>query len=35
VLVVLPRLRDGDHHGQGQVHAVHHHELQRVVQETA
>ena len=32
VLVVLPRLRDGDHHGQGQVHAVHHHELQRVVQ---
>ena len=32
VLVVLPRLRDGDHHGQGQVHAVHHHEFQRVVQ---
>ena len=32
VLVVLPGLGDGDHHRQGQVHAVHHHELQRVVQ---
>ena len=32
VLVVLPRLRDGDHHGQRQIHAVHHHKFQRVVQ---
>ena len=32
VLVVLPRFRDGDHHGQRQVHAVHHHEFQRIVQ---
>ena len=32
VLVVLPRLRDGDHDGQRQVHAVHHHELQGVIQ---
>ena len=32
VLVVLPGFWDGDHHGQGQVHPVHHHELQGVVQ---
>ena len=32
VLVVLPRLGNGDHHGQRQIHAVHHHEFQRVIQ---
>ena len=32
VLVVLPGLRNGDHDGQRQVHAVHHHELEGVVQ---
>ena len=32
VFVVAPRFRDGHHHGQRQVHAVHHHEFQRVVQ---
>ena len=32
VLVVLPRFGNGDHHGQRQVHAVHHHKFQRVVQ---
>ena len=32
VLVVLPRLGDGDHHSQRQVHAVHHHKLQSVIQ---
>ena len=30
--VVLPWLRDGDHHGQGQLHAAHHHKFQRIVQ---
>ena len=32
VPLVLPGLGNGDHHGLGQVHAVHHQELQRVVQ---
>ena len=32
VPVVAPRLRDGDHHRQRQVHAVHDHEFQRVIQ---
>ena len=32
VLVILPGGRNGDHHGQGQVHAAHHHEFQRIVQ---
>ena len=32
VLVVLPGFRDGDHDSQRQVHAVHHHELEGVVQ---
>ena len=32
ILVVLPRLGDGDHDGEGQVHPVHHHELEGVVQ---
>ena len=32
VLVVLPRFGNGDHDGQGQVHPVHHHELEGVVQ---
>ena len=32
VPVVAPRLRDGDHHRQGQIHAVHDHEFQGVVQ---
>ena len=30
--LVLPRLRDGHHHGQRQRHAVHHQEFQRIVQ---
>ena len=32
VPVVAPRLRDGDHHRQRQIHAVHDHEFQGVVQ---
>ena len=29
---VLPRLRDGHHHSQGQGHAVHHQKFQRIIQ---
>ena len=32
VALMLPRLGNGDHHGLGQIHAVHHQEFQRVVQ---
>ena len=32
VFIVAPRLRDGDHDGQRQVHAVHDHEFQSVIQ---
>ena len=31
-LVIVPRLRDRHHDGQRQVHAVHHHKFQRVIQ---
>ena len=32
IALALPGLRNGHHHGQGKRHAVHHQELQRVVQ---